>query len=92
MCCSDKHFVNSSPYNQHDFVFENRKCSKFYSILKVISTAYKVEYEKPLSGPQIRVCNRNLFLFFSTKTYVVGTQKNSLDEMFFLSTHNICLN
>ena len=30
-------------------------------------------------------------IIFSTKTYVVGTQKNSLNETFFLSTQNICL-
>ena len=29
---------------------------------------------------------------FSTKTYVVGTQKNSLNEMVLLSTQNTCLN
>ena len=30
------------------------------------------------------------FSYFSTKTYVVGTQKNCLDEMVLLSTQNIC--
>ena len=30
------------------------------------------------------------FLYFSTKTYVVGTQKNHLNETVVLSTHNIC--
>ena len=29
--------------------------------------------------------------YFSTKTYVVGTQKNRLIETFFLSTQNIIL-
>ena len=28
--------------------------------------------------PQIKVRNRKLFSYFSTKTYVVGTQKNRL--------------
>ena len=36
--------------------------------------------------------NWNLFSYFSTKTYVVGTQKNRLDEMVLLSTQNTCLN
>ena len=39
-------------------------------------------------GPQIRVCskkNKKKFLF-SNKTYVVGTQKNRLDETVLLST------
>ena len=30
--------------------------------------------------------------YFSAKTYVVGTQKNRLNEMVLLSTQNICLN
>ena len=29
--------------------------------------------------------------YFSTKTYVVGTQKNRLNETVLLSTQNICL-
>ena len=29
---------------------------------------------------QIRVCNENYFSYFSTKTYVVGTQKNRLND------------
>ena len=33
-----------------------------------------------------------LFSYFSTKTYVVGTQKNCLNETVLLSTNNICLN
>ena len=34
----------------------------------------------------------NYFSYFSTKTYVVDTQKNRLDEMVLLSTQNACLN
>ena len=30
--------------------------------------------------------------YFSTKTYVVGTQKNRLNETVLLSTPNICTN
>ena len=30
--------------------------------------------------------------YFSTKTYVVGTQKNRLNETVLLSTQNTCLN
>ena len=30
--------------------------------------------------------------YFSTKTYVVGTQKNRLNETVLLRTQNICLN
>ena len=40
---------------------------------------------------QIRVCNQKIIRFFSTKTYVEGTQKNRLDETILLSTQNMCL-
>ena len=34
----------------------------------------------------------NYFVYFSTKTYVVSTQKNRLDETVLFSTQNKCLN
>ena len=34
----------------------------------------------------------NYFSYFSTKTYVVGTKKNRLNETVLFSTQNICLN
>ena len=34
----------------------------------------------------------NYISYLSTKTYVVGTQKNRLNEMVLLSTQNTCLN
>ena len=45
-----------------------------------------------ISGLQIRVCIKNYFPHFSTKTYDVGAQKNHLNETVLLSTRNICLN
>ena len=33
-----------------------------------------------------------IFSYLSTKTYVVGTQKNRLNETVLLSTQNTCLN
>ena len=33
-----------------------------------------------------------IFSYFSTKTYVVGTQKNRLNETVLLSTQNLWLN
>ena len=45
-----------------------------------------------LTGPQIRVRNWKSFSYFSTKTYVVGTQKNRLNETVLLRTQNTCLN
>ena len=41
---------------------------------------------------QIRVCTGKLFSLFLIQTYVVGTQKNRLNEMVLLSTQNICFN
>ena len=37
-----------------------------------------------VSGLQLSVCN-NYFSYFSTKTYVVGTQKNRLNEKVLLN-------
>ena len=45
-----------------------------------------------VSGLQIRVHIGNYFLNFSSETYVVGTQKNRLNETVLLSTQNTCLN
>ena len=39
-----------------------------------------------------RVHTKKLFSYFSTKTYVVGTQNNRLSETVLLSTQNICSN
>ena len=33
---------------------------------------------------------QNKFSYFSAKTYVVGTQKNRLNETALLSTQNVC--
>ena len=43
-------------------------------------------------GLQIRVRTRKLFSYFTTKTYVVGTQKNRVIETYLLSTQNKCFN
>ena len=40
------------------------------------------------AGRQIRVH----FFIFSSKTYIVGTQKNRLNETVLMSTQNRCLN
>ena len=40
---------------------------------------------------QLTVRTKNSFLF-SSKTYVVGTQKNRLNKTVLLSTQNICQN
>ena len=48
--------------------------------------ASKKKTDKPLV---ISVCTKKI-MFFSTKRYVVGTQKNRLNETVLLSTENIC--
>ena len=42
--------------------------------------------------PQDKSAYWKFFFYFSTKTYVVGTQKNRLNETVLLSTQNTCLN
>ena len=37
----------------------------------------------------LRVRTKNIFFYFSTKTYVVGTQNNRLNETVPFSTQNI---
>ena len=48
--------------------------------------------EIQVPGLQIRVRIGKSFLYFSSKTYVEGTQKNRLNETVLLSTPNTCLN
>ena len=59
------------------------------------SVAYrpKINMETKIeTGLTIRVRNGKLFSLFLSKTYVVGTQKNRLNETVLLSTLHICLN
>ena len=58
----------------------------------VTKAAFLADYLYTLSGLQTRVRNQKLFSYFATKTYVVGTQKNRLNETFLLSIQNKCLN
>ena len=43
-------------------------------------------WKNELAGLQIRVCIGKNFLYFSSKKYVVGAQKNRLNETIILST------
>ena len=45
---------------------------------------------KPCPGLQLRVRTNILIFLFLNKTYVVGAQKNRLNETVLLSTQNIC--
>ena len=70
--------------------FVSRLCSGFAALADHIHLN-----EAKTSGPEIRVRNcviENYFSYFSTKTYVVGAQKNRLDETVLSSTLNKCLN
>ena len=51
---------------------------------------YEVMYTYGHVSQDFRVRNENLISYFSTKTYVVGTQKNRLNETVPLSTQDIC--
>ena len=64
------------------------------AILDIIqSTIASLECKKyGISGLQIECVIKNHFFHFSTKTYVVGTRKNCLNETVLLNTRNICLN
>ena len=50
----------------------------------------KNESLEKIYWPLVKSVIKNLFSYFSTKTYVVGTQKNCLNEMVLLSIQNIC--
>ena len=45
--------------------------------------------EQDHAGLQLRVRNENLMFLFLNETYVVGTQKNRLNETVLLRTQNI---
>ena len=45
---------------------------------------------RPLPGFHLICLIKSELAYFSTKTYVVGTQKNRLDETVLLSTQIIC--
>ena len=60
--------------------------------LKVLPTAKSrwCHISDHLPDLQLRVRTPKIFSYFSTETYVVGTQKNRLNETVLLSTQNIC--
>ena len=61
-------------------------------ILQVFFVSF-LQISHDYAGLQIRVCiGKKKFLYFSFKTYVVGTEKNRLNETVLLSTQNTCLN
>ena len=51
--------------------------------LKNKNIFFKIRRSKVTDYAALRVRIKKLFSYFSTKTYVVGTQKNGLNETFF---------
>ena len=60
--------------------------------LEIAGVDSKGLYHAPGRRPldKLRVCSQTLIYFFSTKAYVVGTQKNRLNETVLMSTQNTC--
>ena len=61
-------------------------------ITDTISTKISCTCPYTYASPLVKsVYQKNIFSYFSTKqSYVVGTQKNRLNETVLLSTQNIC--
>ena len=85
---------------QQLLVFEETNV-KIYRCEKVVVGWCKKRTTSPITHQCILIGLRTLvksvyqkknFSFFSTKAYVVGTQKKRLNETVLLSTQNICLN
>ena len=68
-----------------DLLFHTHTHGMFIHVKNVISQK-NICYSRPL----VKCIPINYFSYFSTKTYVEGTQKNHLNETVPLSTENIC--
>ena len=62
-----------------------------YPTVKSVESALFVSLSRPLDKSAYLLSKFKLS-YFSTKTYVVGTQKNGLIETVLLSTQNLCEN
>ena len=62
--------------------FENNYCLNF--------TKYSSIFAKTMQDFSYECVTEKYVSYFSTKTYVVGAQKNHLIEMVLLSTQSIC--
>ena len=91
--CLDVYFFNWA-FIYSILCVRNRKALKFdetvNALVHVIGKELKIP---PSSGhPDKSAYLKIYFFYFSTKTYVVGTQKNRLNETVLSSTQNTCLN
>ena len=81
--------------NMYTNLYQNSQCfaqSLTLCILMNSSRAAQLKWawDGLIQGLQIRVCNKKKNSYFSTKTYVVDTQKNRLNETVLLSNQIIC--
>ena len=58
--------------------------------LRTCNSIYILTRAQHSHASEIRVCNKKYFPYFSIKTYVMGTQKNSRIKAFFVRTQNEC--
>ena len=60
-------------------------------VLSIFEWLLKTVFTVNIRPPDKSVLE-SYFLYYSSKTYVVGIQKNRLNETVLLSTQNVCLN
>ena len=72
--------------------FQGHSCTNMVKFRPVRAYLQTLEGEGASVFSTLRVWFEIYFLYFSSKTYVVGTQKNSLNQTVLLSTQNTCLN
>ena len=60
--------------------------------LRILFRAFTGQQCNKYKTSRLECVIENYFSYFSTKTYVVGAQKNRLNETVLLHTQNICLN
>ena len=73
----------------HDFISDLLSPTLFIYVLLYIDASYVMIYFilRPLV---MSAYQKKKISYFSAKTYIVGTQKNHLNETVLLSTQNIC--
>ena len=77
-------------FDMLDCIFYGQNGFSRCVVLSKVSSYYSSYFTDKVSI--CRPPGENYFLYFSSKTYVVGTQKNRRNETVLLSTQNTCLN
>ena len=78
------------------FLFEYKAfCQSYKLVVVVVVVVFWLimafnNFSVILPGFNLRVRNKKLTFLFLNQTYVVGTQKNRLNETVLLITQNIC--